>query len=372
MDFLRWPFRSKAGTGPGRPGRRRCILHVGSPKTATSTIQSALKANREKLLEDGILVPRSGQTESGSHRYLAFSLAGQPVPREGAAADRKLGREIAASDAQTILISSEFLWSILNKKSTAERVIGELRAMDLDVTLLLYVRNQPQYFNSMYQHDANFRRWRGFSQFVGGARRNMGRYGYCRWLGIAETHGVPLIVRPFSEEVRKRGVVEDFLAAAGVASAGRCDLAAELRRSVGPFTVAVAQSLMRRIGERAKLTEQQASDCRHALRAELKRRGIEDHGYCGLTTGLAAEIEQAFAKDNGRFAEAVWGKPWQEAFASDTGRDFEPNDYAMTGVPADRRQNLEEVMASLGPKVDAIAKHGGNWTLSALKNRFQL
>ena len=371
MDFLRWPFRSRGGTGPRHAGRRRCILHVGSPKTATSTIQSVLKANREKLLQDGFLVPRSGRTDSGSHRFLAFRLAGQPVPRAAAAADGDLEREIAASDAETILISSEFLWSILNKTDAAERVIGRLRAIDLDVTLLLYVRNQPQYFNSMYQHDAHFRRRRGFLEFVGGARRNMARYGYGRWLAIAETHGVPLIVRPFSEEVRKRGVVEDFLAAAGIAPAGRYDLGSELRRSVGPFTVAVAQSLMRRIGERAKLSEQQASDCRHALRSELRRRSIEDHGYCGLTTGLAAEIEQAFAKDNGRFAEAVWGKPWGEIFASDTGRDFEPNDYAMTGVPADRRQLLEEVLARLGPRIEAIARPGGNPMLSALKSRFR-
>jgi hypothetical protein len=371
MDFLRWPFRAEGGTGSRRPAKRRCILHVGSPKTASSTIQSVLKSNRESLLEDGILVPRSGQTESGSHRFLAFSLAGQPVPREGTAADRKLAREIAASDADTVLISSECLWSILNRKDAAERVIGRLRSMDLDVTLLLYVRNQPQYFNSMYQHDANFRRRRGFLEFIDSGRRNMARYGFGRWLSIAETRGVPLIVRPFSEEVRKRGVVEDFLAAAGIAPANRYDLAAELRRSVGPFTVAVAQSLMRRIGAPTKLTEEQASDCRHALRAELRRRGIEDHGYCGLTSGLAAEIEQAFAKDNARFAEAVWGKPWREVFACDTGRDFEPNDYAMTGVPGDRRQLLEEVLASLGPRIEAIAKPGGNRMLSALKSRFQ-
>ena len=372
MDFLRWPFRSEGDAGPRRPGRRKCILHVGSPKTATSTIQAVLKANRERLLEDGILIPRSGQTESGSHRFLAFSLAGHPVPREGAAADRKLAREIAASDAETILISSEFFWSILNRKDAAERAIGGLRSMDLDVTLLLYVRNQPQYFNSMYQHDANFRRRRGFAEFVAGARRNMARYGYGRWLGFAETHGVPLIVRPFSEEVRRRGMVEDFLAAAGVASAGRTDLAAELRRSVGPFTIAVAQSLMQRIGERTKLTEEQASDCRRALRAELRRRGIEDHGYCGLTKGLAAEIEQAFAEDNAHVAEAVWGKPWGEVFACDTGRDFEPNDYAMTGVPADRRQLLEEVLASLGPKIEAIARPNANRLLTVLKSRLRL
>ena len=372
MDFLRWPFRSQGAAGSRRAGKRRCILHVGSPKTATSTIQFVLKANRNQFLKDGILVPRSGQTETGSHRYLAFSLAGMPVPAEAASADLDLAREIARSDAGCVVISSEFFWTILARKERADRVMGYLASLDLDISVVLYVRNQPQYINSFYQHHANFRRDCAFSTFVSEARRNSRMYTYSRWIGFAERHGVTLLARPFSEEVRKLGVIEDFLATAGVAPAGRNNNAVELRRSIGPFTVAAARALMRRTGDPKRLTEQQTADCRHALRSELRRRGIEDHGYCGLTTGLAADIEQAFAKDNGRFAEAVWGKPWREVFASDTGRDFEPNDYAMTGVPAGRRQLLEEVVASLGPPIEAIARPGGNRMLSALKSRFTL
>lgn len=372
MDFLRWPFRWQGGTGPGRPGRRRCILHVGSPKTATSTIQFVLKENRKQLLKDGVLVPRSGQTETGSHRYLAFSLAGMPVPAEAGSADLELAREIARSDAGCVVISSEFFWTILARKQRANRVMGYLTSLGLDVSVVLYVRNQPQYINSFYQHNANFRRDCAFPSFVGEARRNSRMYTYSRWVGFAERHGVRLLARPFSDEVRKRGVVGDFLATAGVSPAGRYNNAVELRRSIGPFTVAAARALMQRTGDPKRLTERQTSECRHALRSELRRRGIEDHGYCGLTTGLAAEIEQAFAKDNARFAEAVWGKPWREVFACDAGRDFEPNDYAMTGVPADRRQLLEEVLATLGPRIEAIAKPRGSRMLSALKSRFPL
>jgi hypothetical protein len=379
MDLFRYSFRALTAPARRRPARRRCILHVGSPKTATSSIQSVLKHNRRRLLKDGILVPRSGQTQSGSHRYLAFSLAGQAVPPEGEAADLKLVREVSRSDADTVLISSEFLWTILTKETAAERLLARLRALDLDVTVLLYARNQPQYFNSIYQHDANFRQRRAFSTLLSGARRNMARYSYSRWLEFARTHNLPLLVRPFSAEVRERGVVEDFLTTVGVSSASGYDTSAELRRSVGPFTVAVAQSLMGRIEDTKSLTEQQSSDCRDALRAELRRRHIIDHGYCGLTTGLAADIEQAFQEDNARFSHAAWGKPWHEVFATDVGQVFEPNDYAVTGVPPDRRELHGEVLDNLGPEVDAILngsrRSRGNskrWTLSALKARLPL
>lgn len=375
MDLFRSPFRPPARR---RPARRRCILHVGSPKTATSSVQSALKQNRRRFLRDGILVPRSGQTVSGSHRDLAFGLAGQGVPPEVEAADRELVREISRSDADTVLISSEFLWSILSKEVEARRLIGRLRALNLDVSVLLYVRHQPQYLNSMYQHEANFRQLRDFSTYLGSARRNLATHSHSRWLEFAQAHDVALLVRPFSAEVREAGVVQDFLATVGVSSPSRYDTAVDLRRSVGPFTVAVAQSLMRRIDDPESLTEQQTPDCRHALRSELRRRNIVDHGYCGLTTGLAAEIEQDFRDDNARFAQAAWGKPWHEVFATDVGRHFEPNDYAVTGVPSARRALLGEVLDSLEPEVRAILsgsrtrRKPKRWTLSALKARLPL
>lgn len=378
MDLFRAPFRALGGKARTRPARRKCILHVGSPKTATSSVQSVLMRNRGRFLKDGILVPHSGQTASGSHRYLAYDLAGLPVPRYAVAADRNLGAEVARSEAETVLISSEFLWSILARHEAAQRLLARLRALDLDVTVLLYVRNQPQYFNSIYQHDANFRRLRALPTFLRGARRNEARYGYSRWLDFARAHDLPLLVRPFSAEVREAGVVEDFLTAVGVSTADDYDTKVELRRSVGPFTVAAAQSLMGRFEDPKGLSEQQASDCRQALRAELRRRHIVDQGYCGLTSEFAAEVEEAFQEDNARFSHAAWGKPWQEVFATDVARHFEPNDYAIAGVPPDRRALLGEVLDSLGPEVDAILSGSRTrgkpkpWMLSALRARLPL
>lgn len=316
-----------------------------------------LKESRRALLKDGILVPEAGQLPMGAHRYLAFSLSGMPVPPQAASAEQILAGEVSNSDADCVLISSEFLWGILSHEERAKRMIGHLRSLDLEVIIIMYVRNQPQYINSFYQHNANFRGNRDFPSFVRSACRNMRMYRYARWIAFAETHDVPLVARPFSKEVRKRGVIDDFLTTVGLSSASHYNTAHELRRSVGPFTVAVAQSLMQRVGDPKRLNEVKASECRRALRAELKRRRIDDHGYCGLTTELAAEIESNFADDNARFARFAWGKPWHEVFASDVGQAFEPNDYSVTGVPADRRQLFSEVLARLEPRIDAILAH---------------
>lgn len=337
-----------------RSSSRRCIVHVGSPKTGSSSIQFALKTHRRQLLNHGILVPRAGQTNSGSHRYLAYSLAGVPVP-EAEAACEEFAREILKSDFDTVVISSEFLWQILGVPARAEALLKRLASLDLDVTVEMYVRNQPQWMNSFYQHYANFRKDKEFNAFVDSTLATSKRYLYSPWVQFAHAHGVHLLVRPFSADVRRTGVVGDFLTTLGLASPGRFDTSAERNRSIGPFRVSVAQALMRGvIGERS-LSEAQASACRRALRKEVERRNLDDHGYCGLTTAVAARIEERYRDDNDRFAMAVWGRSWQEVFAGDVGRSFEPNDYAMVGVPAGLRQLRGEVLDSLEPEIRAIA-----------------
>ncbi len=46
---------------------RRCVLHIGLEKTGTTTIQNRLASNRERLLERGILYPRSAGRSNHLH-----------------------------------------------------------------------------------------------------------------------------------------------------------------------------------------------------------------------------------------------------------------------------------------------------------------
>ena len=374
MDLLRSPLRFFANATSRRPARRTCILHAGSPKTATFSIQSMLKKNRRQFLKHGILVPESGQRPYGAHHELVHDLAGPPAGPAGGAGQAFI-REVLRSSAHTVLISSENLWPLLGVEARAERLIAALRALDLDVTLLVYVRNQPQYLNSSYvQNVKTWLRDEEFSAFARRARAQPGKFTYSRWMTFAQRHKAAMLVRPYSKPVREVGVTEDFLATIGLSSKG-FDTAIERNVAVGPFSVEVARRLMRRIGGPSRLTRLQADQCRSALRSEIKSRRIEDRGYCGLTTAFAAELEAHFAADNAALAHFAWGRPWRDMFASDVGQSFEPNDYAVTGVPADRAQLLAEVLHSLEPRVDAILSSSSPpkpklWSLSGLRSRF--
>jgi hypothetical protein len=348
------PSRANAQRRGGASGARRCILHVGAPKTATTSIQFMLKQNRKRFLKHGILVPESGQGRNGAHRILAYDLAGRPLD-ETEGVSRKFDQEVLSSDAHTILISSEFLWPILGVPSQAERIIGHLRSMGFDITLVVYLRNQPQFFNSSYvQSSTALQQGDEFLSFVNRGFTKQNHYAYSRWITIAQRHELTVLARPFSQTVRRRGVLEDFLTTIGLSSPGKFDTAVERNRSAGPFTVAVARELVRRIGAPGRLTPGQTAACRKAFRTEFRQHDIEDYDYCGLTTPLAAEIEQRFLDDNARFAAFAWGTSWQEMFSSDLGQNYEANDYAVTGVPPERRALMAEVLGRLEPKIDAV------------------
>lgn len=345
------PRQGRSGTS----GLPQCILHVGGPKTATTSIQFMLKRNRERFFEHGILVPESGQGHSGAHRSLVYDLAGRPLDAsEGVS--QKFNREVGASEAQTLLISSEFLWPILANPSQAECIIGHLRSMGFDITLVVYLRNQPQLMNSSYvQTTTSLQQGDAFLPFIiNRGFKKTRQYTYSHWITTAQRHGLTLLARPFSQAVRNQGMIEDFLTTIGLTSTKGFDIAVERNRSAGPFAVEVARALVRRIGSPGRLPDWQASACRKAFRTELRQYGVEDHAYCGLTTALAGEIEQRCCEDNAKFAAFAWGTSWQEMFASDLGQSYEPNDYNVTGVPPEHRELMGEVLGRLVPKLDAI------------------
>ncbi len=84
-------------------------LHVGLPKTGTTTIQAGLDRAREALAEHGVLVPGANHD---AHRRAAFDLIGQRVPgrREPVAgAFDALVAELGEYDGAAAIVSEEGL-----------------------------------------------------------------------------------------------------------------------------------------------------------------------------------------------------------------------------------------------------------------------
>lgn len=84
------------------------VLHIGAPKSGTTFVQTVLWANRERLADDGVLLP--GQLYRKQTRAVRSLLAAgrdEPLPGRW----RQLTGGISAGDSDLALISSERLCS---------------------------------------------------------------------------------------------------------------------------------------------------------------------------------------------------------------------------------------------------------------------
>lgn len=115
-------------------------FHIGSHKTATTTLQNAVAANEDLLARAGLLYPKSGRYFTG-HHPLALQLRDPALrhqPLDSLGDWPALLREIQASPADHILLSSEnFEW--LQDLSRLQGLSQHYR-----VRVLFYMRSPPR------------------------------------------------------------------------------------------------------------------------------------------------------------------------------------------------------------------------------------
>lgn len=145
--------------------RRRCaILHIGTGKTGSTTIQNLLAANRDRLMAQGFAYPVSpghrnhlllavfASDERRAVRMLRITAqTGSPgFQRERLAVD--LGAELAAlPDAvHTVIFSSEHLANQVASMADAARLKALLDTWFDDYRILVYLRRQDEYEVSLY------------------------------------------------------------------------------------------------------------------------------------------------------------------------------------------------------------------------------
>ncbi|MBN2700263.1 MAG: hypothetical protein ACPW60_12765 [Methylohalobius sp. ZOD2] len=122
----------------------RIVLHIGTHKTGSTALQRFLYLNRERLLDQGWLYPRTGLKGTG-HHPIAWRIrsGGADVCREMLSALEKEAREVGV---QGILLSSE-----------AFEFIRDVKALEpfchRDTIPLVFLRRQDGYLESEYnQH----------------------------------------------------------------------------------------------------------------------------------------------------------------------------------------------------------------------------
>lgn len=206
------------------------VLHIGSGKTGTSSIQHFLKQNRTRLARSGTLVPR----EPGEDRHVQLGLyiksdevlesrlswkrLGFSSPAEFRRDfRRRLVSEIEESGLSRVLMSDEGLYA------SSEPALGRLRELVDEIArslrLVVYLRRQDDFACSRYQQSVKTGCVQPLSEWL--QEEKDWFYDYARLLERLDRILAPteLVVRRFERDRFVDGSLsQDFLVAAGVES----------------------------------------------------------------------------------------------------------------------------------------------------------
>lgn len=201
-------------------------IHIGAPKTATSTLQCTLASNYHKLLKNGVLYPRDLR-DGDAHHLLVCDLIEQcqriRMPdiwygsRPRGEAWATLRAEIARheSSIHSVILSSELFFGQKHNIEGMLDVVAE-QLQGHEIRVVVYLRRQDQLYSSFYNQDVKGVRQWAHSAYQFYTTHQIFQQDYYSLLNAwSEVFGKKhIIIRPFESGQWVNGdIVQDFCAA---------------------------------------------------------------------------------------------------------------------------------------------------------------
>ncbi len=203
---------------------KKLFVHCGLHKTGTTVLQKIFTDQEEKLRQLGLLYPKSGRLDplGGGHHGIAWQLSQDRryAPNQGCVAE--LLEELAAFDGDA-LISSEDFETLLDTPGQLNTLVEALLPSGREIVMVIYLRNQLSYCQSMFIENINQSIGTDFPSYV----REITQYGrlrlrewvfqfdYRKLLSYIEALPVKLIVRNF-HTLDRNSSVTDMLGVVGI------------------------------------------------------------------------------------------------------------------------------------------------------------
>lgn len=227
----------------------KLFLHVGLPKTATTSIQEFLLRNRDKLIARGVLYPKAG-LQMIAHHPLGNIFSHSPADwiqlADPAALASALRDEISETGCDTVIMSTESLAYVPKHAELKEYF------RDFDTDIVFYLRRQDEWLESAYQENLKT------------GRTNLGRDAYMtallpkldfhelliRWSAVFGKEHMRVAV--FEKGVGHKSVEHTFLDALGITFQPEYQIAKSSNTGLGRDCLAFFRALSteRRIGRR--------------------------------------------------------------------------------------------------------------------------
>lgn len=309
---------------------RRAIVHIGMPRTGSTTFQHILAHARDGLEKAGILypdlTPRSASaTPHISHQHFGETLDGRRPRHERGELLRRLSDRLTHSGCDIVIVSYEDFFEQLPRLQVPRVLNGFFARHGFTAEALVVVKPQSEFLNSIYTLRTLLMRERlGFAHFTKGYVRS-GRFAYDQriqpWMDGFSGRLQALPVR--DTRFPKTPLVPRMLAALGIEDRvvplmAQKDVRRVENRSPGPVAVEVSRRL-RAMRTHARLRVRPREMMR-VVQQLTRERGYDQERFNGIWPELRAELAERYRETNDRFARSVWTAGWDDIVAPEQAR----------------------------------------------------
>lgn len=294
--------------------KMKCILHIGTEKTGTTSIQDFLVENHKALKELGYGTLRT--LGRGNNRQLAaYSMkenrlnddyfqannifTEEQKKQHDADAERKFGQELnglSEDDCHTVIISSEHFHSRVVHQEEIIKLKLLLEDFFSDIQVVVYLRPQVDVATSLYSTAVRAGETRDFTEFVHShCTPTNYYYNYAdllkKW---GEAFGCSsLVVKIFEKDSLFEGsVVQDFLHVCGILDQSSLVFPSKVNESL----TTVGQELLRLSNDAKKKAGLNSLTPFPGL-PEFVEENLTGKG-CSLGNEEAKKLQEQFAKIN--------------------------------------------------------------------------
>lgn len=302
----------------------RIILHIGMHKTASTTIQKRLTANN-KLLQD------FGYVYIAKEREALL----KAVEKKNFKPWLKLIRN-TANHGSTPIVSHEAFSHVLCRKLSSKKttclgdwLLKKLNKAGVSVVMIGFIRDQPSYLNSHYtQHVKRFVTALFLEDYAAKAMRPTLQKTTCdpvQLFGWLEHHtSVQTNFFPYGRSItpqpQQQHAANDPFAqlvqCLGIPDSVAFAKVDNLNAQPGDLAIRAALQLSQELKQEGLRLGKKANLARTLLCREAKQRHWDQTPYIGLNQELNQRIQDHFSSSNNRFAERVWGCPWDQIFTT--------------------------------------------------------
>ena len=289
---------------------RTLAIHAGTHKTASTYIQNRLAANRDTLLKNNVFLVSPDTRKVGRCYELATHI------KSGKFLRIKKLLEAIPDKADSAILSDERLTQALIQEGRIESLARVASRMGFRVRLVFFVRDQPDYINSLYvQEIKRFYHSMPIEKYV---LRCLGkrasRFDYFEMFKeLVECRSVDVQFFPFGsawgDPFERLMQGQGWRSIDGWKPAD----AATLNDQIGAKGVWLARKVGRRLAslgvERRLIRGQSRFIGRYA-----NQYGWSESRYFGLDDNMVRHIRDHYFSNNERFSRMVWNQSWQEIF----------------------------------------------------------